>query len=123
MKQARKGKVPVPAEGWGLAAEAQEREEVETAVGPKADDKGAAKVSGKDRGEANVMSKTAHCDENVVSVLVPRHGRDHNFPPVPVAAADRHSGHVVVLVGRRKSLYLDPCALLVQADRLHLDLA
>ena len=61
MEQARKGKVPEPAGGWGLAAAAKEREGVEAAVRPKADDAGAAKVSGKDRGEANVMSKTANC--------------------------------------------------------------
>ena len=48
-----------PAEAWGLVAAAREREKVAAAVDPKADDKGAVKMSGRDRDEARGRNKIA----------------------------------------------------------------
>ncbi len=59
MEPARKGKAPEPAGAWALVAAAAETEKVVTAVGPKADAKGAAKVSGRDKDEARGKSKIA----------------------------------------------------------------
>jgi len=44
MEQDRKGKALEPAEAWDLVAAAREMEKVAAAVGPNADDEGAAKV-------------------------------------------------------------------------------
>ena len=59
MEQAPKGKAHEPAEVWVLVAAAREREKVAAAVGPKAADKGAAKVSGQDKDEARGKNKIA----------------------------------------------------------------
>ena len=59
MEQARKGKAPEPAGAWVLVAAAKERKKVAAVVGPKADDKGAAKVSGRDKDEARGRNKIA----------------------------------------------------------------